>query len=180
MTEIGLLLALSGDAIALTTAVVAAVAAALSASIAAWQGVLMKQSERKRTQPVVVVYERGPPEFKADSVILAASVANESAGPAFNVRFGVRVDGLEVQYTPRPAGAQGEGDVPRALGPGRTLPDGAVSYPLVIPTEGIRELDRVLESRVYWCRYENAFGDGWETANAWRPEEELHIRAIDR
>jgi hypothetical protein len=175
---VALLLASNGEAIALVTAVIAAVAAAISACIAAWQGVLMKQSERKRTQPIVVAYERSAPEFEDGNVVFAASLANEGAGPAFNVRLGLRFGATEQPYTPRAAGPQGPGDVPRALGPGRTLPDGGGTYRLVVPIAGIPELERQLAGRVYWCRYENAFGDSWQTENAWQPEEELHIRAI--
>jgi hypothetical protein len=166
-----------GEAIALAASVSAAVAAALAAAVAAWQGVLMKRSERNRTQPIVVVYERGEPEPGARGEwLFLVSLANEGAGPSFNVRFGISVDGVEATYTPRPAGAQGAGDVPRALGPGRTLPEGGRTY-------AVRAYDVQpgrLEKRVYWCRYENAFGDTWETRNAWQPEEELEIRAVPR
>src|SRR5215213_3078075 len=153
-----------GEAFALVIAVIAAVAAALSTSIAAWQGVLMKRSERNRTQPIVVAYERGDPAPEGRDLVFAVSLANEGAGPAFNVRFGILLDGAEHAYRPLPAGAQGAGDVPRALGPGRTLPEGADRYRLVVP-----DVAAALHTRVYWCRYENAFGDSWETRNAWQP-----------
>jgi hypothetical protein len=172
-----LVLATTGEAIALVTAVIAAVAAGISTSLAAWQGVLMKRSERNRTQPIVVVYERHDPMREGGDVVFAVSLANEGAGPAFNIRFGITLDGVERAYKPRPAGAQHPGDVPRALGPGRTLPDGADAYPLVVPDIDASGASAALERRVYWCRYENAFGDSWETRNAWRPEEELQIRA---
>jgi hypothetical protein len=170
-------LATTGEAIALATAVTAAVAAAISAGIGAWQGVLMKRSERKRTQPIVVAYERAAPTPNGSDLVFAVSLANEGSGPAFNVRFGVELNGAEHSYEPRPAGQQGAGDVPRALGAGRTLPDVADAYPLVAPDVGAVERT-VLENRVYWCRYENAFGDSWETRNAWRPEVELHIDPV--
>jgi hypothetical protein len=176
-TQAAFVIAISGEAIALVTASIAAVAAAISTCIAAWQGVLMKRSERNRTQPIVVAYERGDPLREGGNVVLLVSLANEGAGPAFNVRFGILLDGAERPYTPRPAGAQGPGDVPRALGPGRTLPDAGDAYRLVV-TDIAGAAVGGLESRVYWCRYENAFGDSWETRNAWRPEEELRIRPL--
>jgi hypothetical protein len=164
------------DDAAFLTAAAAAVAAALSAGVAAWQGLLMKRSERNRTQPIVVVYERAEPNASADgSTQFAVSMANEGAGPAFNVRFGVSIGRSEALYTPQPAGAQGAGDVPRALGPGRTLPEGGSTYLLTVPYA-----PDSLDDRVYWCRYENAFGDTWETRNAWRPERELEIAAVGR
>jgi hypothetical protein len=108
----------------------------------------------------------------------AVSLANEGAGPAFNVRFGILLDGGERRYTPRPAGGQGPGDVPRALGPGRTLPDSGDAYRLVVTDTAEADGAASLESRVYGCRYDNAIGDSWETRNAWRAEEQLRIRAL--
>jgi hypothetical protein len=175
-THIQAVLATSGESIALVTSSIAAIAAAISASIAAWQGVLMKRSERNRTQPIVVAYERGSRAGESGEHVFLVALANEGAGPAFNVRFGVALDGIEATYTPHPAGSEGAGDVPRALGPGRTLPDRDLAYTVVL--SDVARADVVLENRVYWCRYENAFGDSWETRNAWRAEEELHIRAI--
>lgn len=171
-----LFIATAGEAIALVTAVIAAVAAAASTTIAAWQGLLLKRSEQNRTQPIVVAYERGEPRQEGPDLVFAVSLANEGAGPAFNVHFGIRLDESEHSYKPRPAGSGGAGDVPRAFGPGRTLPDGADHYSLVVPA--IATAPTALERRVYWCRYTNAFGDSWETQNAWRPEEELHIRSL--
>jgi len=174
----GLLIAASsGEVVVLATAVAAAIAAAVSAGIAAWQGLLMKRSERNRTQPIVVVYERAEPMHDGDDLVFAVSLANEGAGPAFNVRFGIGLNGLKRTYAPRPAGPHGAGDVPRALGPGRTLPDSGGTYRLRIPAAA-GGMTADLNSRVYWCRYENAFGDSWETQNAWQPDEELHIRAL--
>jgi hypothetical protein len=177
-TQAAFVVAISGEAIALVTASIAAIAAAISTCIAAWQGILMKRSERNRTQPIVVAYERGDPLYEGGDLVFLVSLANEGAGPAFNVRFGVLLEGGERRYTPRPAGAQGQGDVPRALGPGRTLPDSGDAYRLVVTDTAAADAGASLESRVYWCRYENAFGDSWETRNAWRPEEELRIRAL--
>jgi hypothetical protein len=59
------------------------------------------------------------------------------------------------------------------------LPEGADAYRLVVDATADSEM-AALEKRVYWCRYENAFGQGWETENAWQPDEELLIRALPR
>jgi hypothetical protein len=176
--QTALVVATSGETLALVTAVIAALAAAISTCIAAWQGVLMKRSERNRTQPIVVAYERCGPTREGNDLVFAASVANEGAGAAFNVRFGITLDGVEHAYKAQPAGPEGAGDVPRALGPGRTLPDGVDAYRVLAPDAAASTVEAALEKRFYWCRYENAFGDGWETRNAWQPEEELHIRAL--
>lgn len=168
------LLAALDDA-AFLTAAAAALAAAASAAVAAWQGVLMKQ----RAQPHAADRRRipaGRPRASSNGETrLAVSLANEGAGPAFNVRFGARVAKTEAMYSPRPAGAHGAGDVPRALGPGRTLPESGGTYQLTLVADPER-----LADRVYWCRYENAFGDSWETRNAWRPDRELEIVALKR
>jgi hypothetical protein len=169
-------LATTGATIALVTAVIAAIAAAMSTCIAAWQSLLMKRSEQNRTQPIVVAYERDQPVRQGTDLIFAVSLANEGAGPAFNVRFGIAFDHIEEPYLAQPAGAHGYGDVPRALGPGRTLPAEAHAYTLVVSNAA--EAADSLPNRVYWCRYENAFGESWETRNAWRPDEELHVRAL--
>ena len=172
-------LSTSGETLALVTAVLAAVAAAISTCIAAWQGLLMKSSERNRTQPIVVAYERGDPFRDNDNLIFAVSLANEGAGPAFNIRFGVLLNGVRHAYRARPAGTQSAGDVPRGLGPGGTLPEAAPAYDLVV--DDMADSDTAtLEKRAYWCRYENAFGQQWETENAWQPEEKLKIRALPR
>jgi hypothetical protein len=115
---------------------------------------------------------------RVDGELSSVSLANEGAGPAFNVRFGIAVGNVEVAYVARPAGAQGAGDVPRALGPGRTLPEGAGGYSLALAEQVVEKRESALDTRVYWCRYENSFGDTWETRNAWRAEEELEIRAV--
>lgn len=164
------------DDAALITAAAAALAAAASAAIAAWQGVLMKRSERYRTQPIVVVYERVAPARHEGTTTLEVSLANEGAGPAFNVRFGVSAGAAATSYDAHPAGLDGAGDVPRALGAGRTLPEGGGTYRLALATTD----EEALAARVYWCRYENAFGDTWQTRNAWRVDDELEIVSVDR
>jgi hypothetical protein len=169
-----LLLVTSAEGIVLATAVVAALAAAISACIAAWQGHLMKRSERNRTQPIVVAYECALPRRDGNDLVFAIRLANEGAGPALNIRFGVAFAGVTCPYEPLPAGPEGAGDVPRALGPGGQLPVRRDAYALVARTQAVVE-DAALERRVYWCLYENAFGDGWETRNAWQANEELHI-----
>ena len=63
-------------------------------------------------------------------VALVTMLILTSAPAKAAVRFGITVAGVELAYESRPAGAQGAGDVPRALGPGRTLPEGGGSYSL--------------------------------------------------
>ncbi len=96
------------------TSIVAALAAAISATIAAWHGVLMKRSERKRNQPIVIVYERGDPHRNEyGDVVFDVSLANEGVGPAFGVRFGAR-RGRRAQATCRVHFAQAA-SCPRAV-----------------------------------------------------------------
>jgi hypothetical protein len=76
------LAASSGEAIALVIAVVAATAAALSTGIGAWQGVLMKRSERNRTQPIVVVYERSGPKQSDGNLDFFCVGSQRGSGPS--------------------------------------------------------------------------------------------------
>jgi hypothetical protein len=172
------LLAVTGEGIALVTAVTAATAAAISAGIAAWQGLLMKRSERNRTQPIVVAYEQGEATREKGQLIFHLYLVNEGVGPALDVRFGVLLEKVEYRYIPRPAGAHGTGDVPRALGPGRRFPPGGGLYELVVPDTTRSGESLALERHVCWCRYRNAFGQRWETRNSWQPDVELEIERL--
>jgi hypothetical protein len=170
--------AVDAEAIALVVAGTAAVAAALSTGLAAWQGFMMKASERNRTQPVVVVYERALPKPQGgDQVLLTFWVTNEGVGSAFNIRFGIAIGNRSASYVPQPSGVHGVGDVPRALAPGGRLPDGGRDYELAVPASFLGD-ESERPRRVYWCRYENAFGHTWESRNPWQPEEELTIRRL--
>jgi hypothetical protein len=65
------------------------------------------------------------------------------------------------------------------FGPGGALPESRGVFVLAIPAEELPP-DVVLDERFYWFRYQNTFGNTWETRNPWRPEEQLNIRLISR
>jgi hypothetical protein len=164
--------------IVLSTATVAAIAAAVSAGIAAWQAVLMKGSERNRTQPIVVVSERGDPAVLGQKrLIFQASNRNAGVGPALNIQFGIRIADHDYPYVSLPSGGGRIGDVPRALEAGGTGPAGDGTYQLVVGIGHTLAQDD-MDSRTYWCRYENAFGDAWQTTNPWQADQPLDIESL--
>lgn len=125
-------------------------------------------SERRRTQPVAIAHEESGGELDRIRVFLT----NEGTGTAFNVRFGVRLDGREY--------AVGGGRGRRyTVGAGERLPpqeylELEVPPTAYLPTNPLLEWGGD-ERRVYWVRYENAFGKIWETANPADPLADLAI-----
>jgi len=114
------------------------------------------RSERRRTQPVAIANGAGGEGLDRLRVFLT----NHGTGTAFNVRFGVRLDGREF--------AVGGGRGHRyTVAPAERVPTEAelevkVAYTAYMGTaKGLG----VYERRVYWARYEDAFGRVWETAN---------------
>jgi hypothetical protein len=89
----------------------------------------------------------------------------------------VAFDLFEQAYAQEAAGGKIGGDILRALASGQRLPHVGDPYDLTLRPESLED-EVVLGSRVYWCRYENAFGDTWEARNAWLPELELPIQPI--
>jgi hypothetical protein len=118
------------------------------------------RSERRRTQPVAVANGAGGEGL----VRLRVFLTNHGTGTAFNVRFGVRLDSREFAV----GGDRGHR---YTVGPGERVPSereherelevevSATAY------MGTRRGRGVYARRVYWARYEDAFGRVWETAN---------------
>jgi hypothetical protein len=128
---------------------------ALFASVQLWQSNL---SERRRSQPVAVANGAGGPDLGEYNVFLT----NHGTGTAFNVRFGVRLDGREFAY----GGGSG---LRFTLSPGERVPVlGLNVFEVKVPLDAYVDSPKgvgVDERRVYWARYENALGQTWETAN---------------
>jgi hypothetical protein len=128
------------------------------------------RSERRRTQPVVVANAGSITSSSAGLERLSVFLTNHGTGTAYNVRFGVRLDGREF--------AVGGGRGTRYTVPaGDRLPDAADLevdvdvYAYVASRKG----RGVYERRVFWARYENAFGQVWETANPADPFADFDI-----
>lgn len=98
-------------------------------------------------------------------------LTNEGNGSAFNVRFGVELDGTEY-----PAGS-GRGNrylVPAA----RRVPETAeLQIRVSIAPYALARRGRDVDQRaVFYARYENAFGKTWESRNPADPLADFTIR----
>jgi hypothetical protein len=152
------------------------VVALLVGALNVWISVL---NERKRTQPIVVAHEEHGRTFTNDPDYFAVGgyITNESSGHAFNVRFGIELNGVRYCQKLRPEDPN-SGNVQRILRPGERRPT-AGSWPVLIPqlslvgTKGDPDL-----GRVYWTRYENARTQTWETRNPADRSGRLDIRRV--
>lgn len=101
-------------------------------------------------------------------------LTNDGTGSAYNVRFGVRFDGREFAV----GGGRGTRYViaqgARLPAPG-TAPDTLEVQTDVSALVASPKGRGVYERRVYWARYENAFGQVWETANPADPHADSDI-----
>lgn len=159
--------------------VAAGVVALAGVLVAAWSAWISVSNERKRTQPIVVAHEEHGRSFAEDDAYFAVGgyITNEASGHAFNVRFGVELDG--VRYPQKLKAEDPEsGNVQRILRPGERRPT-AGSWPILIPQlsllPGKGDPD---PGRVYWARYENARSQTWETRNPWDRSARLNVRRV--
>jgi hypothetical protein len=173
-------LSLSGHTWATIGIAAGAIAAVAAATFAAWQVLVSILNERKRTQPVVIAHDAGGRRFGDrgnPNTVLPTYLTNEGGGNAFNVRFGVDFDG--VRYAWKFSSEDSDnGSFQRVARVGTRLPEDGASFNIEIPWEKFaigRDTD---ERRVYWCRYENAYGKTWETRNPVDRSSGLDIRRV--
>jgi hypothetical protein len=136
-------------------------------------------NERKRTQAIVVAHEEHGRRFsdKPDYFAVGGYITNESSGHAFNVRFGVELNGVRFSQKLRVEDPD-SGNVQRILRPGERRPT-AGSWPILIPQLSLLGTDGDPDpGRVYWARYENARKQTWETRNPWDRSARLDIRRV--
>jgi hypothetical protein len=103
---------------------------------------------------------------------------NHGASPAFNARFGVLLDDTPYPYT--------HGDDDESRGARQVVPPGArvpeegefVVRTSFAPFVATRKGRGVGERRAYWARYENPFGETWETRNPADPTADLAIGRV--
>jgi hypothetical protein len=163
--------------IGLVAVAVAGIGAVL---IGAWQVIVAIVNERKRSQPVVIAHDAGARQFGSRgnaNTVLPTYLTNDGGGNAFNVRFGIDFDGVRYawKYAPEDSDA---GSYQRVVRAGARLPEGGETFRIEIPWEKFvigRDTDA---SRVYWCRYENAYGKTWETRNPVDRSSGLDIRRV--
>jgi hypothetical protein len=61
---------------------------------------------------------------------------------------------------------------------GQRLPEGGASFTIEVPWETFAIGPDTDRRRVYWCRYENAYGKTWETRNPVDRSSGLDIRRV--
>ncbi len=152
------------------------VVALLVGALNVWISVV---NERRRTQPIVVAHEEHGRTFtdKPDYFAVGGYITNESSGHAFNVRFGVELNGVRHCQKLRVEDPD-SGNVQRVLRPVERRPT-AGSWPVLIPqllllgTKGDPD-----PGRVYWARYENARTQTWETRNPADRSARLDIQRV--
>jgi hypothetical protein len=164
----------------------AAVAALL---FAAWQVWLTFGNERRRVQPIVIAHETESRRFREgrSGWSFKAYLQNSGQGSAFNLRFGVEVEGVRWPYRMQDEDPP-SGNRQRVVEPLARLPDDGdfeigVSTVELIGTihkhRSNREPGRDIDAgRIYWCRYENAVGQTWETQNPGDRSADLDIRRV--
>jgi hypothetical protein len=177
----------------------AAEAAALENQIRASvkQGEAIREAARAQLQPMVFAHAdavksypgsaadrfgAGPAneyELGPGQIGFGYRLKNEGTGIALNIEHGVEIDGREIPYE---AGMRF-----RALRPGEAQP----AFDFVDPRGGFmrikpwvvvadeRELPSEWASRVYWARFDNVFGERFETRNPSDPMEAAAFKRID-
>ena len=171
---------LSGQTWATIAIAAGAIAAVAAATFAAWQVLISIFNERKRTQPVVIAHDAGGRQFGDrgnPNTVLPTYLTNEGGGNAFNVRFGVDFEGVRYAWKFSDEDRD-HGSYQRVVRVGARLPENGSSFNIEIPWEKFAIGPDTDERRVYWCRYENAYGKTWETRNPVDRSTGLDIRRV--
>ena len=139
------------------------------------------RNERRRGQPIVVLYEKRRRGFGGSGDwIVQAWLRNEGVGPAFNVQFGVEYHGVRIPFE-HPTIKSPSGFRYRVIQPGQRIPEKSAIL-ITITSEQMWSLAAKAgdpdSSARYWARYENATGDTWETVNPGDPGLPLEIRRV--
>ena len=136
--------------------------------------------DQRKARPVVICHEaqkRGMLS-KGSRGLWAAKVylTNESQASAFNIRFGIDIDGNHVHWKHDPDDA----DASRlnVLRPNERYPDTA-AIDLTIPDQLLWAIEGDPdERRSYWAHYQGPAGDWWFTSNPTGRSENLVIERI--
>jgi hypothetical protein len=161
LDSVFMVLALGGDVSGGDVLVAAAVLALL---LTAWQVRLAIIGQQRAAQPVVIAHEHGHDISNRGELEFMIWIENHGIAGAFNVRFGVELAGRRY-----PFGLDDDSDrgARQVVGPGDRLPpDEGKALPLRVPWtfyKGAEPNESVIPRRVFWARYENPFGETWET-----------------
>jgi hypothetical protein len=136
-------------------------------------------NERKRTQPIVIAHEEHGRRFSkhSDFFGVGAYVTNEGTGVAFNVRFGVEFHGVRYPYKLRATDPRG-GNVQRVLRASERRPADGCWEVLVDQLSLVAGNGDPDPGRLYWARYENAYGRTWDTVNPGERSARLNIKRV--
>jgi hypothetical protein len=158
---------------------VVAATGVLALVFTAFNAWLAVANERKRTQPIVVAHEEHGRRFSehADFFGVGAYVTNEGNGVAFNVRFGVEFQGVRYPYKLRGTDPR-SGNVQRVLRASERRPAAGCWEVLVDQLTFVAGDGDPDPRRLYWARYENAYGKTWETINPGERSARLDIRRV--
>lgn len=157
---------------ALTTAdkalIASVIVSGLVALIALLQLFFFNRSEARRTQPVAVLNLVRPRNLQGR---FGVSITNHGTGTAFNVRVGIKLDGVEYPL--------GDGDGSRyTVGQGERVPaEGMFELMVGMAPYALARGGGDVDSRaVFHARYENAFGKTYETLNPANPLSSFKVR----
>jgi hypothetical protein len=148
-----------------------------------------REAVSRQLQPYVLIHERNS-EVLDDEYGLFYFLRNEGLGPALNIEHGVAIAGRTWVWSGE-VGKEPPSGSPRfrAVPAGETLPQGPLvrEGPDLVPTTKFRlaivrdeASPSEIPEREYWCRFDNLFGERWETRNSSDPVKEQEIRRLDR
>ena len=141
----------------------------------------------ERRQPIVIAHEGQHLQHDEDTGgwVAVAYLTNESGPAAFNVRFGLEYEGVRFPFK-RSRLAPPEGSYERVVKAEGRVPDEAaladpphVGRPALVEFGGEASFETE-ETYSYWCRYENARGETWETHNPRARSAKLEIHRVRR
>lgn len=136
---------------------------------------LQQLRERRRARPVVITTEvqrrriaEGP----------KASVSNDSAVAAFNVRYGVNMGGVHIPWTHSKAAVKASRV--NVLPPGQREPaqGGAEIFIPDYALFGIGKGRNPDEGRYYWAYYHGSAGDWWYTENPASRSDDFKVKRL--
>jgi hypothetical protein len=135
--------------------------------------------DRRRVRPVVVVHEARGRHFRQDQgLAVLAYLTNESAATAFNVRFGVELDGVLIpfKHSDEDENASRLNVVP----PGDREPAGDATFEIRLP-QGLGWSQPGADpdpGRSYWAQYQGPGGEWWTTRNPWRRDGDFEVKRL--
>jgi hypothetical protein len=131
-------------------------------------------AQLRAAQPVIVVHETSYSISNRGDVEFRVYLENLGVSTAFNVRFGVSLDGTRYPFT---AETTVEGDTSGEIGARQVVPagqrvpdDGSFVIRMGPMTAYAGRKPGVGERRVYWATYENPHGETWEDHEPGGPE----------